>query len=394
MTIHEHVLSNLIPMNNKYIILTFFLIFSRGIFGQILFHDDFESDLKQWEYHYNGIAQIIKTKDSTHESVLKLTPNRTAESVLIKDSDKWRNIVIKGQALFPTIEHDYLGLVYNYHEADRIDFGCIYIKGKGSYIRVNPHRDGNASRALYEEYKTALTGNAAIKTNQWFSFKAEIIGSECHFYVIDMEKPKVVFEYFEYPNGKIGFKPRLVGGEVWLDNISVNQIESFSYSTPIRPTKIAYYKDSMINDWKALGPFTKRITEVEKSEENVPIVIDGQEYDWSNFPTDARGCLLAGKICRYATNQKLAYFSTHVDSKKNTQTEIQFSSLNTLHVWINSKYVGIIEAQKHAWYDSFQNPVHAGNSLPILLRKGRNRILVLVKGGNYSGDGFYSNIKK
>ena len=166
-------------MNNKLIILTFFLFLSRGIFGQALFNDDFEADLEQWEYQEPGIAQIIKTEDSNHESVLKLTPNRTAECVLIKDSDKWERIAIKGQALFTSDQHDYLGLVYNYHEANRIDFGCIYIKGKGSYIRVNPHRDGNASRALYEEYKTALTGNAEIKVNQWFSgfgFTARVSG--------------------------------------------------------------------------------------------------------------------------------------------------------------------------------------------------------------------------
>jgi len=380
-------------MNKKLITVTFFLIFSKGIFGQALFHDDFEADLGQWEYQGSGIAQIIKTEDLTHGSVLKLTPNRTAECVLIKDSDKWKSTVIKGQALFPSDQHDYLGLVYNYHEADRIDFGCIYIKGKGSYIRVNPHRDGNASRALYEEYKTALTGNAEIKVNQWFSFKAEIIGSECHFYVTDMEKPKVVFKYFEYPKGKMGFKPRLVGGEVWLDNISVDQIEGFSYSTSTGSNEIEYRQDLMINDWKALGPFNKRIAEIEKSEKNVPIYFAEKEYDWSDFVTDTRGCLLAGKICRFSTDQKLAYFSSQVNSEKNTQTEIQFSSLNNLHIWVNSKYAGAIEKQKHAWFDFFQEPEHAGNSLPISLRKGTNRILVLVEGGNYSGDGFYSRIK-
>lgn len=381
-------------MNNKLIAVTFFLILGRGVFGQALFHDDFETDLGQWEYQEPGIAQIIKTGDLTHGSVLKLTPNRTAECVLIKDSDKWESIVIRGQALFPSDQHDYLGLVYNYHETDRIDFGCIYIKGKGSYIRVNPHRDGNASRALYEEYKTALTGNSEIKVNQWFSFKAEIIGSECHFYVTDMKKPKVVFKYFEYTKGKIGFKPRLVGGEVWLDNISVDQIESFSHSTSTVSNEIEYRKEVMINDWEALGPFCKRIPEIEKSRENGPIVIDEEEYDWSNFAIDTRGCLVAGKICRFSTNQKLAYFSTQVNSEKNTQTEVQFSSLNNLHVWVNSKYIGTIEKQRHAWFDFFQNPEHVGNNLPIVLRKGTNRILVLVEGGNYSGDGFYSFIKK
>lgn len=381
-------------MNNKLITLTFFLFLSAGIFGQALFFDDFEADLEQWDYLEPGIAQIIKTEDPNHKSVLKLSPIGTAECVLIRGSDKWERIAITGQALFSSDQHDYMGLVYNYHEADRIDFGCIYIKGKGSYIRVNPHRDGNASRALYEEYKTALTGETEVKVNQWFSFKAEIIGPECHFYVKDMNKPKVVFKNFEYAKGKIGFKPRLVGGEVWLDNISVDKIEDFSYTESKQSPEIEYLEDLMITDWKALGPFNKRIVEVESSEENRSIVFDDQEYNWLEFATDERGCLVAGKVCRYSSDQKFAYFSTQINSEKKLQTEIQFSSLNNLSVWVNSKYIGEIEKQKHAWFDFFQNPEHAGNSLPITLRKGTNRILLVVEGANYSGDGFYSHIKK
>lgn len=379
-------------MNMKTIIMVFSLLLSNAIYGQTLFHDDFEAGLGKWEYRGSGIAQIIATEDMTHRSVLKLTPNKSAECVLIKGSDAWKNVVITGQALFPTDQHDYLGLVYNHQEADRIDFGCIYIKGRGSYIRVNPHRDGNASRALYEEYKTALTGNSEVKVNQWFAFKAEITGSECHFYVVDMEKPKVIFRYFENHQGKIGFKPRLVGGEVWVDKISVNRIEGLSYAAESHG--IRYQRGEMLNDWKAIGPFQSRIAEVEKSKEDIPIHVDGKTRRWSTFTTDARGCLVAGKVCRYATDEKLAYFSTEIDSEKQWQTEIQFSSLNNLHVWVNSTYTGTVEKQRHAWFDAFQNAEHAGNSLPITLHKGSNRILVLVEGGNYSGDGLYARIKK
>ena len=150
----------------------------------------------------------------------------------------------------------------------------------------------------------------------------------------------------------------------------------------------------MINDWKAIGPFNKRIDDVEKSVENLPIIIDGQTYSWSEFATDERGCLLAGKLCRYSTDQKLAYFSTQIDSDKNLQTVIEFSSKNNLQVWVNSNFVGNIEKQRNAWFDFFQNPEHSGNRLPIELRKGTNQILVLVEGGNYSGDGVYAYVKK
>lgn len=361
--------------------------------AQLLLEENFESDLALWEHKDPGIAKIIKTEDESHKSVLQLTPNKTAECILVKGSDKWEKVVITGEALFPTDKHDYLGLVYNYNKNDRADFGCIYIKGKGSYIRVNPHRDSNASRALYEEYRTELINEAEIKKNQWFSFKAEIIGSECHFYVTDMEEPKVIFKYFEYPSGKFGFKPRLVGGTVWLDNISIKRIDDFSYSESIDTNDTKYRKEIMLDDWKVIGPFKKRISEIESSAKGRTLKIHGKQYNWTNFQTDERGCLLVGKVSRFTTDQKFTYFSTEIDCNKNLQTEIQLSSLNNLHVWVNSKYIGTIEKQKFAWYDFVENPNHSGHGLPITLDKGTNQILVLVEGGNYSGDGFFAHIK-
>ena len=124
--------------------------------------------------------------DANHKSILKLTPNKTAECVVLKNSDKWNGVLIEGEVLFPNDRHNYFGLVYNYQDDERKDFGCIYLKGNDSYIRVNPHRDGNASRTLYEEFKTDLTGSQKININEWIPFKAEIIGSECHFYIKDL----------------------------------------------------------------------------------------------------------------------------------------------------------------------------------------------------------------
>ena len=50
----------------------------------------------------------------------------------------------------------------------------MYVKGNGSYIRVNPWRDGNVSRLLYEEYKTNLEEDQAIKIGEWHTFKMEV----------------------------------------------------------------------------------------------------------------------------------------------------------------------------------------------------------------------------
>jgi hypothetical protein len=61
--------------------------------------------------------------------------------------------------LFPEEEHNYLGLIYRYNDEDGwADFGSLYIKENGSYIRANPHFDLNIGRTLYEEFRTPLTG--------------------------------------------------------------------------------------------------------------------------------------------------------------------------------------------------------------------------------------------
>jgi hypothetical protein len=375
------------------IIIFFLILYNLSVSGQNIFFDDFETNLSKWEYSDSGLVQITDTNDSIHRSVLKLIPNKTSDCILIKNSDKWSEVLIEGQVLFPTDKHNYLGLVYNYNQNERIDFGCIYIKGNDSYIRVNPHRDGNASRALYEEYKTNLIEEVKIKSNVWVSFKAEIIGSECHFYVQDMKKPKVIFKHFEYSSGKLGFKPRFAGGECWLDNIQVNQIAEFSYTKPENHDSFDYQKESMLNRWKAIGPFCERIAQIEEQRFD-SLIIDEKEYRWYNFQTDDRGCLVVGKICRYSTNQRYAYFSTTVETDTATIGELTFSSLNNLQVWVNSKFIGSVEKQKYAWYDFVKNPEHKGKSLPIKLRKGTNTILILVEGANYSGDGFYAQIKK
>ncbi len=104
--------------------------------------------------------------------------------------------------------------------------------------------------------------------------------------------------------------------------------------------------------------------------------------------------MVAGKLCRFSTDEKYAYFSTIIQSDEVLKSELQFSSLNNLHIWVNSVYVDMIEKQKYAWYDFNRNTEHAGRSVFINLKEGDNRILILVEGANYSGDGFYSHIKR
>jgi len=49
----------------------------------------------------------------------------------------WGSYRVEGDVLFPDDRHNYLGIVYNYRESGgRADFGSLYLKGNGSYIRA------------------------------------------------------------------------------------------------------------------------------------------------------------------------------------------------------------------------------------------------------------------
>jgi hypothetical protein len=54
--------------------------------------------------------------------------------------------------------------------------------------------------------------------------------------------------------GEVGFKPRVVGTPVWIDNISARSIEAFSYQGPPRPLGVHYAPESMVTDWQVLVP--------------------------------------------------------------------------------------------------------------------------------------------
>ena len=139
--------------------------------AQILFEDNFEGNLSGWELNDTASVEIINSQDPKQGKVLVLTPNSNV-SALIKNSNQWGSLRIEGKLLFPKNEHNYLGFIYNYIKSTiREDFGLLYVKGNGSYIRANPWRDGNVSRLLYEEYKINLEEDQAIKIGKWHTLK-------------------------------------------------------------------------------------------------------------------------------------------------------------------------------------------------------------------------------
>src|SRR5699024_1794857 len=106
---------------------------------------------------------------------------------LLKGSEGFHNVQIEGDVLFPDSLNSYFGVIYNYTVRDsRNDYGSIYIKGNENYLWANPHRNGNVSRELYNDYKVPIGHTDAISIGKWQHFKVEIIDAVCHFYVGDM----------------------------------------------------------------------------------------------------------------------------------------------------------------------------------------------------------------
>jgi hypothetical protein len=359
------------------------------------FVDDFEQNLSQWEVPGHSFARRVDSGDPSHRMVLELTPNNTAECVLVRRSTGWEKYRVEGEVLFPEHDDSYFGFVYGYRQvAARTDFGCIYIKGNGSYVVVNPHRDGNASRALYGECTVTLPASRKVEAGRWYPFKAEVIGSTCHFYFQDLQTPCITFDDWEYSTGQTGFKPRLLGSACWVDNIHIRPITAFAYQGVSRPENRAYHPQRLLTRWKGLGPFNQPIPEVESVTEAdaCDIVYQGSHRRFSDFATDSRGCLLTGRICRYSTDEKFAYFITRHTSAMDTDAWLEVSSTDEIGVWVNAVFIGNVPQQESAWYDFSINPEHKGSALKIPLRAGANAILFRVKGGNYSGDGLYARI--
>jgi len=374
--------------------------------------DDFENGLDQWEFldmrtmaPLSNEAGLVDSEDKEHGKVLSLPPGQLI--ALIKGSDHWNNYKVEGDVYFPDSD-SLMGLVYNLNLVPRpnwngkdnrlrTEFGSVYIKCGGSYIRVNPHYDGTAGRALYDDYKTPLVGDAAIKVKEWKHFKYEVFGGDIHLYVDDMEKPKLTFHGYHHTSGRVGFRPRSAGSECWIDNVQVSTINELSFKGQVVPENVTWERDKLITDWDAIGPFSSRVMEIEESEVIMDraYTVEGHEYRWASFLTDNRGCVISGKISDFnLPGRKLAYFRTLIHSDTETDSMLRFSSRSKLTVFVNGKAVGNIRQVEHIWPDFWKVKRHAPTDVEVSLKKGTNHIIVLVDGGQYAGDGFYAYVEQ
>ena len=378
------------------------LCFSASLQSQVRLVEDFEKGLAAWEINTKTGIQIIDSKNPDHRKVLELAPNGNIHA-LIKDSDTWGALRVEGEMLFPKKEHNYLGFIYNFNKREaREDFGVLYVKGNGSYIRANPWRDGNVSRLMYEEYKTKLKDDQAIVIGEWQKFKMEIVEEACHLYVGDMDTPKVTFDLFEWKSGKVGFQPRVVGGTVWIDNIRVESIEDFSYQGAPIPN-IEYHRDSLVTNWEVIGPLPKPNIAIERSigAANEAALAE-QNLTWQPFETDKRGAIISGKVTEYEGANTVAYFRTWLTAENPKTVTLHFTTTDELTLFLNGRDYGRVyrdgyisrENDWNAWHDFWKNPEHAGRQITLDLKEGKNQLVIKVRNGQFASGGFFVRLEE
>jgi hypothetical protein len=366
----------------------------RPTVGEVLFEDAFEGDLSRWELGDEAVLRIVDSGDQVHGRVFELSPAHARLAALMRGSETWQGYRVEGDVLFPEDVQNYLGFIYHYRATSRrVDLGSIYIKGNSSYVRVNPRRDWNPARQLYEEYRTALTGANAIRIGQWQHFAAEVVGSACHFYVGDMTVPRVTFDFYEASSGKAGFKPRVVGGRVWLDNVRVTAIDRLSYRGPRRPEGIKYAPDEMITDWHVLGPLTRAVESLEHAQrpQDHDVSGDGAVQEWRAFETDPRGAVVTGRVTEFLGSRTVAYFHTTITVPPGEIARIEFSSIDDLALWLNGRFDGYLTRDDVAWYDAGRNPDHPPTDT-LSIGAGTHELLVRVRGGQYATGGFFARL--
>lgn len=379
--------------------------------NSVLFTEDFEAGLENWDITSPHKVKIVDSGDPEHKNVLELHPNGAGAFALIEGSEKWENYSVEADFMFPVNHHVYLGFIYNYvQNLHRADFGSVYIFGpygppidsllpayqsylsnqepiepskQGNIIWANPHRDFKACRSLYPEFYTNLRGDDAVRSEEWHRLKAIVSGTVCQLFIDDMEIPKITFDAFEFSSGKAGFKPRYSGSQFWLDNVVVNR------DVPLKPqlgfrSDVKSNRELCINKWKYFGPFHHDMDSV--------VLSSSVQNDWKQIDTDNRGCVVVDRITEFRGGKRFAYFQTDIDSDEPKEANLLIHSVNGLSIWLNGEKVGFTRSKRpnvFLWPDFITNPSRERDTLKINLTQGKNNLIIRAAGGRYSGDGFY-----
>jgi len=353
-----------------------------------LFTDDFDGTLAQWELLQPDHITIVEEPGSSNRVVQLKPKTHHFVHALMRGTESAGHVRLEGRMLFPTDGDGYLGLIYNYQTHDgRADFGVIYFKSNGSYVRISPHYDGNPSWRLHEEMKVALDGPRRIEVGRWYSFRLDVAGQTATLYLDDFSKPLVSYSLFEQTSGQLGLEARPGKGEpVWVDQVRVTSLPD-NYVAP--PASNYPQNDQLITRWEAAGPFVP--SEAGNGKE-LPARL--QQADWHEFQPDARGMVRSGRMTEYLGDRYVAWFRHSFEFQPGTgQTPmLHLSTANPISIWLNGQWVADVPPQDYTWPDFLSVDEHNGTEISLVTAAGQNTLLLRVDGNIFAAGGFYAGM--
>jgi hypothetical protein len=358
-------------------------LFCTHVFAQAVFEDDFENGLLNWEPLSASHANVIREGNAGNH-VLQLVPNPSQFShVILKKPVPGQYARLEGRVLFPTDGNGYLGLIYNHLVGEeRTDFGVLYIKSNGSYIRVSPHYDGNPSWRLYEEMNVPLEGDRKIQSNTWYDFRLDVHQREATLFFDDLSSPLVTFSEAPNDTGSFGLEARPGRGDpVWVDDIRITTLE------PTALPKKPLASSSNLQDWQ----YQSAITDPMDGSRDSPKL---NEQSWLKLSPDPRGAIITGKLTQYNTGElSVVYLRSRFEAPAGVETSwLAISSANRIDVWSNGYYRGSVAPENYIWADHIDNPGHYGSRLSLRAKAGSNELILRVFGRTFAAGGFYADV--
>lgn len=348
--------------------------------AESVFVERFEDGLDRWSPSPVEKIQIV-AEPEMENSVLQLTPNPDSFAhVLLKKQPDSSRVRVEGRFLFPTEGDGYLGFIYNYQQTeDRMDFGVIYVKSNGSYIRISPHFDGNPSWRLHEQARFDLLNNRKLEVGVWYPFRLDVSGHQASLAIGDLDQPLVTFSGAPTGEGQVGLEARPGRGEpVWVDDIVVS-----SLTGPPASSEFVEHPD-----WQFAGPF--------EADNEVDLTVPSLEsVQWQAVPTDPRGMLTTGLLTQYRSGKKrwvYLRYRFNMDEGQPGPTWLAASSANRLDVWFNGYFRGVVPPEQFIWTDYLVNPDRPGARLPLAPSVGENEIIIRVHGERFAGGGMFLSV--
>lgn len=194
--------------------------------------------------------------------------------------------------------------------------------------------------------------------------------------------------------GAFGFKPRVPGAAVQIDDLVVTPIERFAYQGAPVPA-IDYQRHTFATRWSVLGPLTDHAPMVETRPFDAALEVedDGRRVGWTSMEADHRGAVHSGQVTEFRGGRRVAYFHTRWMADRAGEATLSMSTIDDVAIWVNGEFLGFASRQSQAWWDAMTNEDHRGRRATIELVEGANDILIRTVGGVYASGGFYLGVE-